>query len=210
MSPAVGGGARVALHFPRFYRYSCAKVRLEEFMHVSRPEKLTHAKTILYEIDMLSFTSARFQEMNKWQRWRNLECFLMHFRNLIEFFGKGTPRGDDLSILRPDTIWTDPATRPSPDKLRHLHRHDLWRKYEVREEEETNDKISRYLQHCTEQRVDGKSWNVTEMMGELAPLCADFEALLPDRTRPWGTIPGGVTSEPPHGNIGTPTATSFD
>jgi hypothetical protein len=28
------------------------------------------------------------------------------------------------------------------------------------DETQVNDKISRYLQHCTEQRVDGKEWKV--------------------------------------------------
>ena len=136
---------------------------------ISRPSKFTNAQTILYEIDMFRFAAESLEQSDKWNSWRNLECFLLHFRNLIEFFGK-EPRGDDLSITKPETIWTDPATMPPLDKLDRLHRKDLWTKYEVRVGTAVNDKISRYLQHCTEQRVDGKSWNAREMVEELNPV----------------------------------------
>jgi hypothetical protein len=86
-------------------------------------------------------------------------------------------------------IWPDVAKRPSADALKQLHRRDLWAKYEVRDATQVNDKISRYLQHCTEQRVDGKSWNVREMFEELDPLMSAFEKYLPDETRPWEKPP---------------------
>jgi hypothetical protein len=155
----------------------------------SRPSKFTNAETILYEIDMLRFAAHSFGEPDGWSSWRNLECFLIHFRNLIEFFGKPEPRQDDLSIQRPDTIWPDTATRPSAGTLKPLHREDLWDKYEVRSATQVNDKISRYLQHRTGQRVEGKSWRVREMFEELDPLMSEFEKLLPDKRCPWKNPP---------------------
>jgi hypothetical protein len=157
-------------------------------VEISRPSKFTNAQTILYEIDMLRFAAGKLVEENDPSSWLTLECFLLHFRNLIEFFGN-SPSRDNLSIQRPDTIWPDPATRPSAEALRPLHREDLWEKYEVRNETQFNDKISRYLQHCTEQRVEGKNWRVREMFEELDTLMSDFENLLPDKTRPWLTHP---------------------
>lgn len=161
--------------------------------HTSRPSKYTNTQTILYEIDMLRFTVGRFEKSeSEWAEWSNLECFLLHFRNLIEFFGNPDPRGDNLNIKKPEKIWLDPATMPTPLQLASLHREDLWKKYEVRaprDQTQVNDKISRYLQHCTEQRMDGKEWKVDEMFAELQPLMSAFENLLPDKIRPWGTQP---------------------
>jgi hypothetical protein len=154
---------------------------------IARPSKFTHAETILYEIDMVRFAAGSFGEADGLSSWRNLECFLIHFRNLIEFFGK-EPTRDNLSIQRPETVWPDEATRPSAEELRQLFRDDLWDKYEVREPNDVNDKISRYLQHCTEQRVNGKNWRVREMFEELDRVMSEFEKLLPDRSRPWANF----------------------
>ena len=165
----------------------------------SRPDKLTHAQTILYEIDMLRFAAHSFGEQDELSSWRNLECSLLHFRNLIEVFGK-PPSRDDLSIQRPETIWLDAATRPSADVLNRFHRKDLWDKYETRSGAQVKDKISRYLQHCTEQRVDGKTWKIREMFEELDPLMSQFEALLPDKSCPWerALSPDRMTVEAMH------------
>lgn len=57
----------------------------------SRPEQLSDAETILYEIDMFRFAAKELVdgelEPGK-SEWVRLECFLLHFRNLIEFLGK--------------------------------------------------------------------------------------------------------------------------
>ena len=109
-----------------------------------RPDKLSHAQTILYEIDMLKFAAGNLEGPTPHARWRNLECFLLHFRNLIEFFGKDS-RKDNLSIWRPKVIWPDQTTRPTDDVLRSLRRTDLWQKYEMRDQNRANDKISSSL-----------------------------------------------------------------
>ena len=177
---------------------------------ISRPSKYTNAETILYEIDMLRFTAGKLEKSEgQWDGWSNLECFLLHFRNLIEFFGTPQPRGDSLNIQRPDKIWPNPATRPSPAQLAPLYREDLWEKYEVRDpndQNQTNDKISRYLHHCTEQRLEGKEWKVGEMIAELEPLMSAFENLLPNKDRPWGAPPTSLMLVV--GNASYSTATS--
>jgi hypothetical protein len=152
----------------------------------SRPTKLNHTQTILYEIDMLRFAAQNFGQVDGWSSWSNLECFLLHFRNLIEFFGKPADDRDTLSILKPESFSKDQQLQ---EELKKLYRNDLWAKYEVRHNGEENDKISRYLQHCTEERVNDKSWKVREMFLELSPLIERFEKALPDEGRPWNRVP---------------------
>jgi hypothetical protein len=140
----------------------------------SRPDKLDNAQTILYEIDMLRFSKNRLDE-GKFQsdadEWVYLEAFLLHFRNLIEFF-RGKTNGDTLTISQPADFWS----KDLPDVSK-LARPDLWTKYEERDK---SDKISRYLQHCTKQRVIKKKWDVDEMFSDLKPLIEKFESLLPE------------------------------
>ena len=168
-------------------------------MTASRPGKLSHTQTMLYEIDMLRETAGQL-EKDRWQgnfhKWVVLESFLLHFRNLIEFFGRPDPRDTYLSIYKPEGFWSD-AARPSESVFAQLLRPDLWTKYEGA----TNpDSISKYLQHCTEHRIDAKDWPVSEMYNEIRTTVDEFERLLPDRTRPWaqpktqGTVPGGPKS----------------
>ena len=58
----------------------------------SRPEKLNDAQTVLYEIDMLRYAYDRLASPQPtWTQadeWVYLEDFLLHYRNLIQFFGK--------------------------------------------------------------------------------------------------------------------------
>src|SRR5580704_4695026 len=83
----------------------------------SRPEKIDHAQTVLYEIDLLRFARTRLEEAStEGDEWVYLEDFLLHYRNLIEFFGKPQNQAravnGDLSILRPQRIWP----KQVPDK----------------------------------------------------------------------------------------------
>jgi hypothetical protein len=161
----------------------------------SRPPKLSHAQTILYEIDLLRYTVQQLVA-RKWksdiEKWVCLESFLLHFRNLIEFFGPPTrPRNGpnqtrNLSIHTPEQFWPDEGTRPTAAVLNALHRNDLWEKYE----DDNPQRISRYLQHCTEMRVEPihGGWRVGLMYNEISGVLDTFENLLPDKTRPW-TVP---------------------
>jgi hypothetical protein len=54
----------------------------------------------------------------------------------------------------------------------------LWEKYDTRDNPEA---ISKYLHHCTEQRVEGRPpWQVNAMYEELRPIIEKFESLLPE------------------------------
>jgi len=147
----------------------------------SRPDKLNHAQTVLYEIDMLRFAKERLSSPQtasvKPDECVYLEAFLLHYRNLIEFFGKRKQdvKPDSLSILRPEDIW--PGRVPDKAVLARMASLDLWEKYDTHD----NDKaISKYLHHCTTQRIEFAEWDVNIMYEELRPVLEQFEALLPE------------------------------
>jgi hypothetical protein len=67
-------------------------------IYCSRPDKLEHPDTVLYEIYMLRFAAEQLDggRIGK-DAWVYLETFLLHFRNLIEFIGNPKRRGGDPS-----------------------------------------------------------------------------------------------------------------
>jgi hypothetical protein len=149
----------------------------------SRPNKLTDVETILYEIDMVRFAASRLLR-GTWEsdkdKWACLECFLLHYRNLIEFLGKEQHlvQATDLHV---SNIWQRVGL-PEPQQLPRIRAQSekLWVKYE-----RVDERISRYLQHCTTQRTQVKSWEVGTMNGELEPLLADVEKPLRGGYAPW-------------------------
>ncbi len=149
----------------------------------SRPDKLTDAETMLYEINMVRFAASRLLR-GAWEsdkdRWAFLECFLLHYRNLIEFLGKEQHLVQDTD-LHVSNIWqrlgvSEPAPLP---KIREQG-DKLWAKYE-----RVRDKISRYLQHCTTLRTELKSWEVGTMNEELETVLADVEKVLRGGYQSW-------------------------
>src|SRR5215469_13114318 len=141
----------------------------------SRPKKLNHADTVLYEIYMLRFAADRLKG-EQWDdqkdAWVYLEAFLLHYRNLIEFLGKTENiRRTDLHVTR---IWKLFKATPPEDASR-IHREGakLWAKYE-----KVEYRISRYLQHCTTRRTDAKNWRIDEMSDDIEPLLAPVEVAL--------------------------------
>ena len=147
----------------------------------SRPDKLDHAETVLYEIDMLRFAKERLSSpptaLLEKDVWVYLEAFLLHYRNLIEFFGKREKdvKSGSLSISRPEDIW--PGRVPDEGVLAGMTSLSLWEKYDTHD----NDKaISKYLHHCTIQRVAVAEWDVNAMYEDLRPVLEKFEALLPE------------------------------
>lgn len=152
----------------------------------SRPEKLSDRQTIIYEIDMVEYCYDALVRAKEPLRNRAgyalLECFLLHFRNLIEFFGK-TAKGDDLSVSRP-ADWSQGKTI-SEDQRRKLEEDGmkLWKEHEWREKDAPHkDTISRYLQHCTKQRTESRDWQVKEMFEKLGPLIKGFRSLCEDQS----------------------------
>ena len=141
--------------------------------HYSRPEKLDDAKTILYEIEMLRFARGRLHSPTaSWSpadEWVYLEDFLLHYRNLIEFFGNQSPRNTDLSIRNPADFWAGAV--PALPVLNSMARADLWEKYNTSDNPEA---ISKYLHHCTKQRTVAKDWDVNALYEELRPTIEKF------------------------------------
>jgi len=144
----------------------------------SRPEKLSDRQTIIYEIDMLKYCYRKLVEekkpLRKLDGYVLLECFLLHYRNLIDFFGK-EPSRDDLSISRP-VDWAEDS------KIDQARISSLTAAKKLREEYEGHgmpDTISRYLHHCTKQRTQAKAWPVQEMYSKLDPFIEGFLGLFP-------------------------------
>jgi hypothetical protein len=170
---------------------------------ISRPDKLTDAQTILYEIDMLRFAASRLLR-GTWEsqkdQWAYLECFLVHYRNLVEFLGKEQHPGKKQrpgqdTDLYVSNIWQRLGL-PKPAQLQIIREQGgkLWIKYE-----RAKDRISRYLHHCTTLRTESKSWDVAVMNGEIEPILAEVEKALTDTYHTW-------MSEPP---VVFPTAASY-
>lgn len=146
----------------------------------SKPDKLDHADTILYEIDMLRFSVGRLRE-SVWREprdaWVYLEAFLVHYRSLIEFLGSQTPKPkpNRPNSLHITTIWKL-ASIPEPRNLADIYTKgtELWRKYEP-SDEDGGGRISQYLQHPTEKRIDPKNWPISMMNEQIEPLLTEVE-----------------------------------
>ena len=181
---------------------------------LSRPKKLNHSDTVLYEIYMLRFAAARLLEGQKKGYWRDekdpwvyLEAFLVHFRNLIEFLGKQNPDKTDLSVK---TIWKAMNLGP-PDDLDTIHAKgiELLKRYEPKGDNVS--RISQYLAHCTTKRIEPIDWYIDAMAEEIEPLLTEIEKHLPPpneilKPEPPVKFPG---SFPASTTVGTSTASGM-
>ncbi len=155
---------------------------------IARIDKAEHYQTVLYEIDMLRLCYSRlllpFDGARDSDVWAYLEAFLVHYRNLIYFFGTAAKSDTDLTLATPEQIWSTEtglaAQLPEQKVLEEMRAkaRKLWEKYEDRSKR--NDTISRYLQHCTTFRLSPKLWFPVEMMNEIGELCEAFEQCLPE------------------------------
>jgi len=123
---------------------------------------------------------------------------------MIEFLGKSDRIIDtDLHIT---TIWAKLQV-PLPD-VTSLHQSGriLFEKYERCE-----DRISRYLQHCTTRRTDAKEWHVEVMYNEIEPLLTQVAGLLVPHRLNMNLQPvqpvNFVAAHPASTSVVTPTAT---
>ncbi len=157
---------------------------------VQRIDKGTdaHHNTILYEIDMLRFSYRRIvmppDGATDADVWAYLESFLVHYRNLLDFFGNEEPRKTDLTLSRPQDIWpvhhgADTYEQPTPRDIEQMRQKGL----ALREEYEDSSKqfatISRYLQHCTTFRTSPKEWYPVKMMHDIGAVLTMLEKHLP-------------------------------
>lgn len=159
-----------------------------------RSRKKSQLATIWYEISMLGFTHSiliKQQEMSEPENNLYIEGFLLHYRNLIQFFS-GTPgkhrkggngKAADLSTHAPE-IWA--KRRLTDDEIANIQ--TPARKLEDKYWED----ISQFLQHCTERRfVEFHDWNLDEMFDELDSIVSSFHKSFPpddQRQRPTVTL----------------------
>jgi hypothetical protein len=141
-------------------------------MSVSRRLKLSHLDTIFYEMDMLDYC---FQQLlkGKWSDERDyflcIEGFLLHYRNLIEFFGND----HDLKAGEPHD-WS--PRKLSPDDLASIQDVTLNKRH--------NGQISQYLSHCTKSRADrDRDWDHVAMYKEIEPLLQNMRKLFEAKQR---------------------------
>jgi hypothetical protein len=154
---------------------------------VERIGKADYYEIVLYEVDLLRFSysklAARPDGANEADDWLYLECFLLHYRNLLDFFGDPKPRKTDITLEKPGAVWSADSglagRQPKPKDLDEMRQKGLtlWQKYECGHRRV--DTISRYLQHCTTYRVTSKLWHPKEMMNEIKELLTILERHLP-------------------------------
>ena len=145
---------------------------MAEIGAVSRPTKLGHLNTVVYEIDMLNFCYGRLRRA-KWEDAQDyyvcIEGFLLHYRNLIQFFGNW----HDLKAGIPE-VW-------SP---RSLTKTELSSIQDSKPFKQYNGPISQYLSHCTKRRAErDRCWKYIEMYKEIESLLEAFTRLFPSKRR---------------------------
>jgi hypothetical protein len=151
----------------------------------SRSEKESHLHTIHYEIAMLNFCGLQLDTLSPDTQKAHfnafLECFLIHYRNLVEFLSGNHHRpakkpGDtsDLSTADP-TPWAGRGLSAPELAQLQLPAKELDERYFL--------DISQYLQHCTERRFsEDKFWSYRTMYSELRPIIEAFLKLFPRNT----------------------------
>jgi hypothetical protein len=135
-----------------------------------RPPKVEARDVIDYEIEMMEHCASRLLKSQtppdtlSQDQLAFLEGFLLHFRILLEFFGKPSNQyQDNLYFQRPETYGLTPsaanlaAARAGARKL-----HSEW-----------NEKLNKFLAHPTERRYTTKrSWQVKKMLEDMHELTA--------------------------------------
>jgi hypothetical protein len=141
-----------------------------------RRQKESHRETVTYEIEMLVFcfdNLPRERSCERSDEYLYLEGFLLHYRNLLEFFsGEHHRAGYDISMADSRTWGSRELSRAesiaivTPAAV-------LDGKY--------HQNISTYLQHCTLLRHEqSMSWDVAEMKRGIDPIIAEFLRVFPN------------------------------
>jgi hypothetical protein len=131
-------------------------------LSVSRPMKRSAHDTVEYESDMLRFAwnevnMAAADTVMGQPQWMRVECFLLHYRSLIQLLDRKGQRSDDLSLATFDNEMSEEAR----DEIERVAG-PLRAKYSTL--------ISKYLAHGTVLRYTTDiAWRINEM----------YEALLP-------------------------------
>jgi hypothetical protein len=142
-----------------------------------RTEKESYLDIIYYEWNMLNFAFEHFKlgkSRFSQPQWNLLiEGFLLHYRNLIRFFsGKEhrTHKGD-LSTMHSE-IWAN--RNLTEDETQRIKVPALAL------DAEYHSKISKYLQHCTIDRITPAEWDLERMHAHLGPIFKVFEHAFPN------------------------------
>jgi len=132
-------------------------------------------KMVEYEISMLRFCLGWLEKHQSNcvgdERKVYLECFLLHYRNLIRFFSGNQHKKGDVSMEHPEAFCGTLSIGQAQwykDQVQSLDNGDADCEHKL---------ISKLLQHCTEERVVliGKSWPVSEMYKSIEPALKRFE-----------------------------------
>ena len=138
----------------------------------ARPRKGSHLETVKYEIDMLRFCLERLRADSK-QRDQGevnllIEGFLLHYRNLLEFFSGVHHRSDDDLSTRAARVWAERELTGEELAVMQAPAIVLDTQY--------FQVISKYLQHCTEQRhLADRGWDIDGMYEQVHPILSAFE-----------------------------------
>lgn len=150
---------------------------LNFYLMVGRPKKASPQETIEYEINMLRFAhiqinrAAQSDDLRDHRFWMMIECFLLHYRNLIQFLSPSGKWKDDLSLENDFGEQVNEAKRIEIE----LIIAPLIKKY--------SKQISKYLAHCTRLRHElDRDWQVNEMYAELLPAIHLFSELKNDKS----------------------------
>lgn len=137
-----------------------------------RTRKGAHLDTVHYEIDMLEYALSRIKpDLPQPEQNMVIECFLLHYRNLIRFFNGKQHRNDDISIARPE-VWCSRGLSSEEKQTFETIANSV-------DDKHFRD-ISKFLQHCTEVRFHvPKDWSPQKMWEELKPAIELFRNTFP-------------------------------
>ncbi len=138
-----------------------------------RSRKGSHLDTIYYQIDMLeyAFFKSRRDDLPVPEMNMTIECFLLHYRILIEIFSGKKHRGSDISVAHPE-VWTGRKLTPEETEALAIPAEKLVDEYWT--------DISQFLQHGTQRRFEEfKDWNLQEMWDKLESPVKFFREIFP-------------------------------
>jgi hypothetical protein len=150
----------------------------------SRTEKESHLDTIHYELTMLNFCGAQLELLSPAGDRASfnvfLECFLLHYRNTMEFLSGSHHRNARKQGETSDLSAADP--KPWAGRELSLDEVASFQTQAKKINDKYFDDISQYLQHCTERRfAEDKFWNFRGMYAELKPALQAFLQRFPPR-----------------------------
>jgi hypothetical protein len=141
-----------------------------------RSRKRSQVDTIWYEISMLGFCHVELTsnpKLSEPERNLLIECFLLHYRNVIQFFS-GNPRKHrdaDLSTHAPERWAGRQLTAEEIANMQVPGR--------ALEDKHWLD-VSQFLQHCTERRfIEFREWPLDDMFEALDPIVTAFHQSFP-------------------------------